>query len=127
MSANKNAPALMNQPHGRWRAAPTGILRRAGATLLVVILVAVFAASNYFKNETYVKSFEVWNVFHYYLGAKYFSEVGYFNLYTCALEADHESVGYWDRIVGARDMETYRYVPRSSLPSCPRNNVTPER
>jgi hypothetical protein len=115
----------------RWMSGPVKILRRAGAAFLVVFLLAVFAASTYFKNdlknEQYVKSYEVWGVFHYYLGAKYFSEVGYFNLYTCALEADQEGAGYWYWITEARDMETYRIVPRASLPPCPRTNFTTAR
>lgn len=120
-------PAQMNQPQNRWTPGSAKALRRAGAAILVVVLLAAFAVSTYFKNETYVKSYEVWGVFHYYLGAKYFSEVGYFNLYTCALEADDEAAGYWDRIPRARDMETYRIIPRASLPPCPRANFTSER
>jgi len=119
----------------RFDAGKSEVLRQVAATILVVILIAVFAKSTYFKNETYDNSCEVWNVFVYYLNAKYFSEVGYFNLYTCALEADHEASGYWDRIVGARDMETYHILPRSwrassfssSLPACPRTNFTTEQ
>ncbi len=125
-SANKleAVQEKLEKQTSRWTRGLGKIIRREH---LVLVLLAVFVASTYFKNETYVKSYEVWNVFHYYLGAKYFAEVGYFNLYTCALEADHESAGYWNRIMGARDMETYRIVPRSSLPPCPRTNFTTER
>jgi len=131
VSVAKTTPAPMRQPPNRWRPDTAKLLQRVGAAILVVIFLAVFTASSYFKddlkNEQYVKSYEVPAVFHYYLGAKYFSEVGYFNLQTCALEADGEGAGYWYRITEARDMETYRIVPRSSLPPCPRTNFTPER
>ena len=33
----------------------------------------------------------VWDTYHYYMGAKYFREVGYENLYDCAAIADAES------------------------------------
>lgn len=112
---------------GHQTSGPVRTLRRIAATILVVILLQVFAGSTYSNHETYVSSYNVWNVFHYYLGAKYFPEVGYFNLYTCALEAEHESAGYWDGIVGVRDMATYRFVPRFSLPPCPRENFTTAR
>ena len=126
-SESQTAPGQTCRPQNRWTLGPAKVLRQAGAAILVVILLSVFVGSNYFKNETYVRSYEVWNVFHYYLGAKYFPEVGYFNLYTCALEADQDSAGYWYRIPRARDMETYRIVPRYSLPPCPRASFTPER
>lgn len=102
-------------------------LRRVEATILVLILLAVFSASSYCDRKTPEKSYAVAAVFYYYLGAKYFSEVGYFNLHTCALEADDETGGYWYWIKEVRDMETYRIVPRSVLPQCPRTNFSTER
>jgi len=112
----------------RWTSGLGKIIRREHT---VVILLAVLLASiyykNYYKYETWQKSRGHWGIFHYYLGAKYFSEIGNFNLYTCALEADDEAAGYWYQITEARDMETYRIVPRSSLPPCPHRNFTTER
>jgi Glycosyltransferase family 87 len=103
-------------------------LRQIGAAILAVIFLLVFAASTYFKtNISYVRSYNLWNVFHYYLGAKYFSEIGYFDLYPCALEADQEAGGIWNEIEMARDMQTYRMISRSMLPHCPRANFTPNR
>lgn len=101
---------------------------QVGAMTLAVTFVLVFAASTYFKtNGSYVRSYNLWNVFHYYLGAKYFPEIGHFNLYPCALEADRESAGIWNGIETVRDMETYRMIPRSRLPPCPRANFTTNR
>ena len=100
------------------------VIRRVAATLLVLILSVVFYVSSYSNNPAKslesVRAYDTWGVFHYYLGAKYFSELGYSNLYPCVLEADAESGGHWKYVVGARDMETYRLVPRNSLPPCPR-------
>lgn len=122
VSEPRVASAPMHQPQDRRTSGPDKIIRRIGAVLLAVILLFLFNASTNFK-----RPYQVWGVFHYYLGAKYLPEVGYFNLYSCALEADEEGGGYWYRITEARDMETYRIVSRSSLPPCPLTNFTPER
>ena len=55
----------------------------------------------------------VWNVYHYYLGAKYFDELGYHDLYTATLAADHGSASYWRRIDRVRDLRTYTVEPRA--------------
>ncbi|MDH3254567.1 MAG: hypothetical protein OEM62_06210 [Acidobacteriota bacterium] len=56
------------------------------------------------------------NFFHYYLGAKYFAELGYEDLYVAALVADHEHDGYWsEKISEARDLGSYEIVPREQL------------
>lgn len=94
---------------------------------LVLLFVRFFAVATYSNTETEVRAYNVWNVFHYYLGAKYYPEIGHFDLYTCALEADQESMGRWNSLLGARDMHTYLPVLRSGLPPCPRENFTPAR
>jgi hypothetical protein len=127
VSVAKTAPAPMNQPPNRWRPVTAKLTQRVAASIVAVILITVFAASSYFDKTTYEKSYDVAAVFYYYLGAKYFPEVGYFNLHTCALEADDEAGGYWYGIDEVRDMETYRIVPRSSLSPCPRTNFTAQR
>lgn len=124
VSVAKAAPAPMRQPPNRWTSDTAKLLQRVGATILVVIF---FAASVVSTHERHVESLEVWGEFHYYLGAKYFSELGYFNLYPCALEADQEAGGYWGQIAGARDMDSYRLIPRENLPPCPRANFTAAR
>ncbi len=120
VSGPQIAPPQICQPRSRWTSGrPAKILRQVGATILVAILLVVFVGLE--------KSYDAPAVLHYYLAAKYFSEIGYFNLHTCALEADDDAGGYWYGINGARDMETYRIVLRSSLPPCPRTNFTAER
>lgn len=54
----------------------------------------------------------VWNVYHYYLGSKYFAELGYHDLYVASLVADRG--GYWDEIDELRDLRTYEVVPRAA-------------
>lgn len=54
----------------------------------------------------------VWNVFHYYLGAEYFAELGYNDLYDAALRADREGRNYWRDIDRVRNLATYEVEPR---------------
>lgn len=44
-----------------------------------------------------------WNVYHYYIGAKYFQEVGHFDLYECTLQATGSEQQ-------RRNLETYSYT-----------------
>ncbi len=70
----------------------------------------------------------VWNVFHYYLGAEYFGEVGYLDLYDAALLADQEADDYWRRVHRVRDQSTYLFEPRdSALGELARTHFTPQR
>lgn len=73
-----------------------------------------------------------WNFFHYYLGAKYYEEAGYFDLYPAVLAADEawqarraaaepgrdpdrDRKKGWGFIEKARDMRTYEVVGRERL------------
>ncbi len=71
------------------------------------------------------RSSEPSGVFHYYLGAKYFNEIGPFDLYSCALAADSEHA-VWDATTLVRDLHSYTLVPAWTL-SCPRAPFTAER
>lgn len=58
--------------------------------------------------------FRVGNVYHYYLGSKYFEELGYQNLYVASLQADEEGKNYWKNIGRVRNMNTYEVESRSA-------------
>ena len=64
---------------GQWSKA-----RRAGLLLLAVV---AFASSYNFFRWRHYDGIHAHEVFHYYLGAKYFSELGYFDLYECTVVA----------------------------------------
>ena len=50
----------------------------------------------------------VWNVYHYYLGAKYFPELGYHDLYLATLAADREADGVFEpHVEKIRSLRTY--------------------
>ena len=53
--------------------------------------------------------FHPWDSFHYYIGGKYFRELGYTRLYECVMVADVEA-GHGARVAGTgiRNLETNR-------------------
>ncbi len=51
-----------------------------------------------------------WEQFHFYLGAKYQSEVGWFDLYKAAIIADRESTHILDAMKETRDIATFEVV-----------------
>ena len=69
----------------------------------------------------------VWNVYHYYLGSKYFAELGYSDLYVASLAAD--DAGWWSGVDRVRDLETHEVVPRDVALAGyrPDDHFTPER
>ena len=71
---------IQKRPIGeRWK-------KFVGVTLAIGAIVAYF---NGFHSP-YPKFFHRWDQFHYYMGAKYFKEMGYDGLYKCALVATDE-------------------------------------
>ena len=73
-----------------------------------------------------------WNVFHYYVGSKYFGELSYYDLYAATLTADDDRQARKDRAKGkekkrlgkvkdfrkitrARDQHDYRNKPREEI------------
>lgn len=61
-----------------------------------------------------IQSQQNWGMYHYYVGAKYFHEVGYFDLYECTIT----------EAIPRRDLHTYHY--RVDTPDCT-STFTPER
>jgi hypothetical protein len=57
--------------------------------------------------------------FHYYVGSKYHREVGYFNLYECALIADWETRKTIKPKWVIRDLHTYGYRTAETIASHP--------
>ena len=53
-----------------------------------------------------------WDMFHYFMGTKYFPELGYFELYRCAAAAEHEAGrGHELDRLPIRDLETNLVYP----------------
>jgi|CXWL01.1.fsa_nt_gi hypothetical protein len=100
-------------------------------TWLAPLAVAVAVATVGSALWSYVSSPAVrgWNVFHYYLGAEYYGELGYYDLYPAALHADREGVGAFAEVTRVRDQITYEVVRRSEAEADfdPAAHFTPER
>ncbi len=69
----------------------------------------------------------VWNVYHYYLGAKYFGELGYHDLYDASLAADAGGRGYWSGVDRVRDLRSYRVRRRGDARFEWRERFSPRR
>lgn len=98
--------------------------RRAGRRLadLTSILVGLALAAFLFENGRSLhgaltgRDEQGWNVYHYYMGSKYFPELGYGELYSAHLAADEEGGGRdYGFVEKARSMATYAETPRAEL------------
>jgi hypothetical protein len=74
---------------GAWRYLP----QRTATTILSLLL--AFSVLNYarYSEDLPFKRIDTYDTIHYYLNAKYFSELGYYDLYPACIEADHENGG----------------------------------
>jgi hypothetical protein len=70
--------------------------------------------------------FEPRAIFHYYLGAKYYNEIGPFDLYACAVAADRETTQIWNVLTPVRDLHTYA-LAQVDPSACPRDRFTAQR
>ena len=83
---------------------------------LVLALMGVAGAGFWAQSHKHAKELGnedqlyVWGLYHYYLGAKYFDELGYTHLYEQSLVADAEGAGRLNAVQTVRDLETYRFV-----------------
>ena len=100
----------------------------AAVALSAALLHSGYGLFQVFKGE-FVRA---WNVYHYYVGSKYFAELGYFDLYRATLVADDDWQAHKREMTGsrkekhvrgmgfghitrARDMHSYKVVTRESL------------
>ena len=116
----------MNDESGRLDdASPVDGPYSLGAILAwLAVWLGLFTA---FQHPGYTSAFfEPRAVFHYYLGAKYFNEIGPFDFYGCAIAADREGNQMWGPETPVRDLHTYAMV-RARWVSCPRDRFTAER
>jgi hypothetical protein len=91
--------------------------QRANLALTIALVVAALASSiNYFyaerNNGTWLHR---WDTFHTVMGAKYFDELGYFDLYTCAVAIDQQGPRHFEGIEKIRDQRTRKIVPAHQL------------
>ena len=103
--------------------------RRTRLVACLALASATFAVSGYLPEFLTTQKVRVWNVYHYYVGAKYFAELGYTDLYDATLAADLEGDRYWRRVSRVRNLRTYEVEDRRFRIRAYRGNerFTPER
>lgn len=91
--------------------------RRANLALTIALVVAALASSiNYFYAERNNGIWlHRWDAFHTVMGAKYFDELGYFDLYTCAYAIDQQGPRHFKGVGEIRDLRTRKIVPHEPL------------
>lgn len=102
---------------------------------VVITLCGVLAYFNFgmFHWNKYPHSVHYYDIFHYHIGGKYFTELGYFDLYHAAVVADQDLYKRFDRIkrfTRIRDLRSDRLIPwRNALSESERikSNFTPQR
>jgi hypothetical protein len=100
---------------------PVRSARVERVSTLVLIALASVAVGNYYgfssRAFTDSKSFDGYDLMHYYLNAKYFDELGYVGLYDAVVVADHQSRRRYERwkFKDVRDLETSVRKPLSSV------------
>ncbi len=88
--------------------------------LAILALLAAFAVVNYlnyfaFHGHGQRVFVHLHDVAHYYLGSKYYAELGYTDLYTAMLRAEAELYDDHFKAIEARDLATYERVHVRSL------------
>jgi len=96
---------------------PVKRLRQIIAIVLWVLVICSLwtthgrQAKRFFSGQ----SFRIWSVYHYYLGAKYFDELGYHDLYIQTLAADKEGPNRLRNVRIVRDLHTLKKKPVSNF------------
>ncbi len=102
-----------------WRIAATsisaGALRLWRVLLGVATVLAALSFWNFLNFHYYGGAVHLWDAYHYYVGAKYFPEIGYSGLYECSALAEADDGGasaLHERQM--RDLSTNQLVPAES-------------
>ena len=110
------AAVVLLWPTSRIGSSPAGRAaserRRTRLLVCLALVSATFSVSGTLPEFATTWKVRVWNVYHYYLGAKYFPELGYTDLYDATLSADSEGQRYWRRISKVRNLRTYEAEDR---------------
>ncbi len=85
--------------------------------LLALLTVSAFHTESYqtFRQFLDGKYVQFWNVYHYYFGAKYFDEMGYFYQYAYTFKAADEGAFKIDYVTVGTDLFDYRVKPRAEI------------
>lgn len=108
--------------YGRWltaRGRPDAHRKLRDRALAALGLLGALAYVN-FGSLHFTNFIHAWDTFHYYVGAKYFPELGYERLYECTALADHES-GFQEAVARRKltDLRTNELVPATGILAAP--------
>lgn len=95
----------------------------AGIAALMLLCAVATVESSLGKHLGRAKQVSTWNFFHYYLGSKYFAELGYDGLYPEMLKADQQSKRRFEQASHYRQMETYEVVSAETVRHQPRSET----
>jgi hypothetical protein len=101
---------------------------RIRALLLAAVAAAFLSYPNFGFFHVYQRgAIHYWDTYHYFMGAKYLPELGYFKLYEATYVAGRE-LGAFDDVTYVRDLPTYRgrWVTSIDAPGI-RSRFSPER
>lgn len=89
-------------------------LRRTALGLLALASVASYYRFSFTDRIRF--GMHVKDVYHYYVGSKYFAEIGYGGIYECTLAAAVESELFWvDELTQVRDLRTMQQAPARAM------------
>jgi len=109
-----------------WLKPPSRTLRLSLLAAVVGCVVVGVGAQTYGRVQSIGTKHQVaeWGVFHYYLGSKYFPELGFTRLYNQAWLADSVTdEPHFAAVPRIRDLDTYKFVDVSTLKGKPRDAV----
>src|SRR5262245_23637537 len=84
----------------------------------VIIVSAILFSSAVFHNVGSIRGgtfVHYGEMFHYYLGTKYFKEVGYYDLYNAVVTADSEQGNALADVPFLTDLRTYQNIQRETV------------
>lgn len=83
----------------------------------VLILISLFGTANlyYWNKNTLVSHIDSYDVFHYFLGTKYFEEVGYYDLYPVMILADLENGMYDNKLRFYRSQDASGFKTKQDI------------
>ena len=92
-----------------------------GVLLAALVASSLTSQSHQLRSIGTSSQVQLWGVFHYYLGAKYFDELGYHGLYEQTLVADKESTRRLLKVQLVRNLSTYQREKASRYRDLPRS------
>jgi hypothetical protein len=106
------------------------LLRRTRDAALAALGVVSFCCYYNLFHFHFDEYLHIWDIFHYYVGAKYLPELGYGRLYDCAIVAENDMDGHVDANRRIRNLTTNDIEPAAAAledPARCTSHFSPER